>query len=250
MPRTVLLNSDLGESVGIHSFGHDDELLALIGAANVACGFHAGDPSVIAETVAKAVRAGVDVGAHPGLPDLTGFGRRVIALTPEEVRDIVIYQVGALTGFLDAVGGRLSHVKPHGALFGMLSRDIALMQPVADLAARLGGRIFGAAGTAHQEAANRAGAEFVGELYVDLDYNRDGGLIIVRRPKPTDLTKVAERVRSAVRSGVIRSADETEVPIEFSSICIHSDTPNCVEVAKVVLEELQSCKSDEESVAP
>lgn len=240
MPPAITINSDLGESFGLLSFGHDDELLGLIGAANIACGFHAGDPYVMSSTVTNAVHAGVALGAHPGLPDLTGFGRRQMNLSVDEVRDLVIYQVGALTAFVAHAGGQLSHIKPHGAFYGMLSRDEDLMRPVAQLAARLGVQIYGLAGTAHQRGAEDAGAEFVPELYVDLDYDSSGSLIIARRPQATDPEAAATRVISAVTTGTIAANDGSTLPVEFSSICVHSDTPNCVDVAKAVVSALES----------
>lgn len=240
MSSTITINSDLGESFGLLSFGHDDELLSLIDAANIACGFHSGDPNVMSATVAGAARAGVALGAHPGLPDLTGFGRRQMALTADEVRDLTLYQVGALSAFIAYSGASLSHIKAHGALYGMLSRDEALMRPVAELAARLGVQIFGLAGTAHQTGAAQAGAEFVPELYVDLNYDPDGNLIIVRRPQETDPAAAASRVTSAVTTGTITASDGSTLPVEFSSICVHSDTPNCVDVAKAVVAALES----------
>jgi len=230
----IEINSDLGESFGLLSFGHDRGLLEVIDAANIACGFHAGDPHVMAETVELAAAAGVSLGAHPGLPDLPGFGRRVMNMSPDEVRDIVVYQVGALAGFVADVDAHLGHVKPHGALYGMLGRDETLMRPVAELAARRGLRLFGMAGTAHQSAAEAAGAEFVSELYVDLNYRADGSLIIVRRPQATDPGAAADRVKRAIDTGRIAAEDGTSIPVEFSSICIHSDVPNCVDVARAV----------------
>lgn len=230
----IEINSDLGESFGLLTFGHDDELLDIIDAANIACGFHAGDPHVMAETVTAAARAGVALGAHPGLPDLAGFGRRAMNLSAQEVRDIVMYQVGALTGFITDAGAELSHVKPHGALYGMLARDEDLMRPVAEYAARNELRVFGLAGTAHQSAAQAAGAQFVAELYVDLDYRADGSLIIVRRPQRSDPIAAAERVRSAIETGSIAADDGSSISVEFTSICVHSDVPNCVEVARAV----------------
>ncbi|MDV8070739.1 5-oxoprolinase subunit PxpA [Rhodococcus sp. IEGM 1366] len=238
MSSAITVNSDLGESLGLHSFGHDDELLGLIDAANIACGFHAGDPYVMSTTVANAARAGVALGAHPGLPDLTGFGRRQMNLTVDEVRDLVIYQVGALNAFVAHSGGRLNHIKPHGALFGMLSRDEDLMKPVAEYAARLGVQIYGLAGTAHQRAADKAGAAFVAELYVDLNYDPDGSLVIVRRPQAADPAAAADRVKSAVSKGTITANDGSTLFVEFSSICVHSDTPNSVQVAKAVVSAL------------
>lgn len=242
----IEINSDLGESFGLLSFGHDDALLGVIDAANIACGFHAGDPHVMAATVQSASAAGVALGAHPGLPDLPGFGRRAMNLSPDEVRHIVLYQVGALSGFVSDIGARLSHVKPHGALYGMLARDDEMMAPVAEFAARNGLRVFGLAGTAHQSCAESAGAEFVGELYVDLDYRADGSLIIVRRPQESDPRAAADRVKSAVQTGFITADDGSSIPVEFSSVCIHSDVPNCVDVATAVanaLSELQEQSS-------
>ena len=240
MTSTITINSDLGESFGLLSFGHDDELLDLIDAANIACGFHSGDPHVMSSTVAGAARAGVALGAHPGLPDLTGFGRRQMSLSADEVRDLTLYQVGALSAFIDQSGAQLSHIKAHGALYGMLSRDEDLMRPVAELAARLGVQIFGLAGIAHQTVARQAGVEFVPELYVDLNYDPDGNLIIVRRPQITDPAAAAERVTSAVTTGTITASDGSTLPVEFSSICVHSDTPNCVDVARAVVAALES----------
>ena len=231
---SIEMNSDVGESFGLLSFGHDQALLEVVDAANIACGFHAGDPHVMADTVRAATNAGVLMGAHPGLPDLPGFGRRAMTLTADEVHAIVVYQVGALKGFTDDIGARLSHLKPHGALYGMLARDETLMTPVAEYAARQGLRIFGLAGTAHQRAADAAGAEFVGELYVDLNYRADGSLIIVRQPQWADPQAAAARVRSALTTGSIAADDGSQILVDFASICIHSDVPNCIDVAQAV----------------
>src|SRR3954465_9264659 len=130
-PGRVLLNSDMGEGLGLHEFGHDDELMRIIDVANVACGYHAGDPDVMDRTVALAAEHGVAVGAHPGLPDVVGFGRRRMALTPEEVAARILSQAGALTGFLAKHGLELNHIKPHGALYGMLAGDEELMRAAA-----------------------------------------------------------------------------------------------------------------------
>ena len=235
MPPTVTVNADIGESFGLHSFGHDEKLLELVDVVNVACGMHAGDPHVMAATVTAAAAAGVALGAHPGLPDLTGFGRRAMAMTADEVRDIVRYQVGALMAFTHDADVELAHVKPHGALYGMLARDDHLMRPVAELAARLGIQVYGLAGTAHQCATEAAGADFVAELYVDLDYDPSGDLVIVRRPHATDPAVAAARVVSALTTGMIAATDGSPVAVRFDSICVHSDTVNCVDVAAAVV---------------
>jgi UPF0271 protein len=235
---TVTLNSDMGESFGIHSFGNDNALLDLIDTANVACGFHAGDPGAIRATVENATAAGVTVGAHPGLPDLVGFGRREMKLDPEEVRDLVRYQVGALVGFLDATGSRLDHIKPHGSLYGMVARDEVLMDAVCDVAVQYGVPVYGIAGTAHERVAERRGVPFVGEFYVDLGYRADGSLIIVRRPEATDVEKARERAQLAMSEGIAIAQTGERLPVRFDSICVHSDTPNAVEVATAVRGEL------------
>lgn len=230
----ITINSDLGESLGIHSFGNDEALMALIDVANVACGFHSGDPDAMETTVALAREHGVQVGAHPGLPDLVGFGRREMKLTPSEAESIIRYQVGALVGFLNKYDLPLNHIKPHGSLFGMLARDEALMQGAVNVAKSYGVPIFGLAGSAHQTVAERNGVEFVGELYVDLNYNAQGGLIILRRPEDTDPEKAAARVRRVLQDGKVLATDDTVLDIPFSTICVHSDAPNSPAVARAV----------------
>lgn len=243
-PRDVLVNSDMGEALGLHAFGHDADLMPLIEVANVACGFHSGDPVTMSETVRLAVEHDVRVGAHPGLPDLVGFGRREMKLTPDEVEALIRYQVGALRGFLAAHDRPLNHIKPHGSLYGMLARDESLMAAAARVAKSEGVAVYGMAGTAHQRVAEAEGVEFVGELYVDLDYNADGGLVILRRPVPRDPQAVADRVRRAITTGVVEADDGTELRIPFQSICIHSDTTNCVEIARAVRETISDLRTD------
>lgn len=236
----ISLNSDMGESFGIHSFGNDDGLLSLIDTANVACGFHAGDPTGIRETVTKAAAAGITVGAHPGLPDLVGFGRREMKLFPEEVRDLVRYQVGALKAFLDAEGLPLDHIKPHGVLYGMVARDEELMHAVCDVAAQYAVPVFGMAGTGHERVATKRAVPFVAEFYVDLGYRADGSLIIARRPHATPPAQAAERARVALTEGVAIADTGERLPMRVDSICVHSDTPNAIEVATAVRNVIES----------
>ena len=231
---SISINSDMGESLGIHSFGNDDGLLELVDTVNIACGFHSGDPSGIHETVIKAAEAGVTIGAHPGLPDIAGFGRREMKLDADEVRDIVLYQVGALGGFLKAEGLELHHIKPHGSLYGMLARDETLMEAVCDVAEVYGVPVFGMAGTAHELVTSRRGVPFVSEVYVDLDYRSDGTLIIARRPQRTPLDKVEATTRRALESSTVLTESGELLPVIFASICVHSDTPNAIDVARVV----------------
>jgi UPF0271 protein len=230
----ILVNSDMGEAFGLHSFGNDEALMSLIDVANVACGFHSGDPDTMDATVALAKKHGVRVGAHPGLPDLVGFGRREMKLTPAEVESVIRYQVGALTAFLDKYQMPLNHIKPHGSLYGMLARDEALMQGAVNVAKTYGVPVYGIAGSAHQRVAEREGVDFVGELYVDLNYNAEGGLIILRRPEHTDPEGASARVRQVLEDGTVAAIDGTLLAIPFGSICVHSDTPNSPEVARAV----------------
>jgi len=236
----VTINSDMGESLGIHSFGNDEGLLPLIDTVNVACGFHAGDPSVMRETVRSAAAAGVTIGAHPGLPDIVGFGRREMKLLPDEVRDIVLYQVGALKAFLDAEGVPLDHIKAHGSLYGMIARDDQLMHAVCDVAIQYAVPVYGLAATAHQWVAEARGVAFVGEFYVDLGYRADGVLIITRRPQATPPEVAAERARLALTDGIAVADTGERLAVEFASICVHSDTPTAIGVASAVRQEVQA----------
>ncbi|MGD9607380.1 MAG: 5-oxoprolinase subunit PxpA [Leucobacter sp.] len=231
---TLTLNSDMGEAFALHTFGNDPALMKIIDLANVACGFHAGDPNVLEQTIRLAKENGVKVGAHPGLPDLVGFGRREMKLTPDEVENLIRYQVGALSGFLKKYDMPLNHIKPHGSLYGMLARDEDLMLGAVKVAKDYGVPLLGIAGSAHQTVAEREGVDFIGELYVDLDYNGEGGLIILRQPHKTDPAAAAERVRRVLADGIVLADDGTELDIRFSSVCVHSDTPNAVEVAEAV----------------
>jgi UPF0271 protein len=234
----LTLNSDLGESLGLHSFGNDLELMGIIDVANVACGFHAGDPDTMAATVESAAERGVKIGAHPGLPDLVGFGRREMKLTAAEVENLLLYQVGALAAFLRKSGLELNHLKPHGPLYGMLARDAELMEAAAKVAASYGVPFYGLAGTEHEKVCGRLGVSFVGELYVDLNYGSGGQLLIQRRPEPTDPAAAGERVRRVLDEGVVEAVDGTLLNISFESVCVHSDAPNAVDVAAAVREAL------------
>lgn len=234
----ISVNSDMGEAFGLHSFGNDEALMPLIDVANVACGFHSGEPETMDSTVALAKAHGVRVGAHPGLPDLVGFGRREMKISRTEVESMIRYQVGALVAFLEKYSMPLNHIKPHGSLYGMLARDDDLMQGAVDVAKTYGVPVFGLAGSAHQRVAEREGVEFIGELYVDLNYDADGGLIILRHPENTDPAAVSARVQRVLKDGKVLAVDGTALDISFSSICVHSDTPNSPAVARAVRETL------------
>ncbi|WP_434995437.1 5-oxoprolinase subunit PxpA [Arthrobacter sp. Ld5] len=221
----ITVNADMGEALGIHSFGNDLELLPLVDTINVACGFHSGDPTTMRQTINAAREHGVTIGAHPGLPDLVGFGRREMKLDKSEVRDLVQYQVGALVGFLDAAGGSLHHIKPHGALYGMLARDEDLMDALCDVALHYDVPVLGLPGTAHERTAHRRGVPFVAEFYADLSYGDDGIVVVERHGKQRTPDELADRLRAAVTTGSVTTTTGNNLPVRVESVCIHSDLP-------------------------
>ncbi|EMY35646.1 LamB/YcsF family protein [Arthrobacter crystallopoietes BAB-32] len=229
----VTMNADMGESLGIHSFGNDHLLLPLVDTINVACGFHSGDPSTMRQTIEAASEHGVTVGAHPGLPDLVGFGRREMKLDKSEVRDLVRYQVGALVAFLEAAGAALHHIKPHGALYGMLARDEDLMDAVCDVAIQYGVPVYGLPGTAHERAAARREVGFIAEFYADLNYGDDGIVVVERHGKQRSPDEFADRVRAAISEGSVMTATGNELQIRVDSVCIHSDLPAAPSNARI-----------------
>ncbi len=231
---TVTINSDMGESLGLHTFGNDEALMGTVDVINVACGFHAGDPGAMDGVVALAADHSVKVGAHPGLPDLVGFGRREMKLSPEEVESLVRYQVGALAGFCAKYGVPLNHLKPHGSLYGMVAREDELMAGVAKVAADYGIPVYGLAGTAHERVARDAGVDFVAELYVDLNYDSEGRLIILRKPVETQPEAARDRVTRALVDNSVEAVDGTVLHIDFDTVCVHSDAPNSPQVARAV----------------
>lgn len=238
MPNKITINSDMGEGIGLHSFGNDEALMPIVDTINLACGWHAGDPNIMESTVRLAKEHGVKVGAHPGLPDLTGFGRRRMALTPEEVGPIIRYQVGALVSFLHQHGMELNHIKPHGSFYGMLAGDPDLMKEAAQVNLQYGVPFYGLAGTAHETVCQELGVPFIPELYVDLNYDDQGGLIIQRKPEPADPAKVKDRVERAITGQPIHSVSGQEIKIDFASICVHSDTHNATQIAQTVRDTL------------
>jgi UPF0271 protein len=236
------LNADMGESFGLYKMGNDNAFMKLITSANIACGFHAGDPTVMKTTVSYAKRDGVQIGAHPGLPDLQGFGRREINLAPDEVYDIVLYQVGALKAFVEAAGKKLHHVKPHGSLYGMSHRreEIAqaVCQAVKDIHPDLYLYIMKKGVIA--EVAARLGLRTVFELYADLGYDSQGNLVITRQHEAHAPADVAARVLRMIKEKKVRAVDGSDIAIEGGSICVHSDTPGALEIVSAVRSGLET----------
>jgi UPF0271 protein len=230
----IAINCDMGESFGLYKMGDDEGLMPHITIANVACGFHASDPSVMAKTVRLAKRHNVKVGAHPSLPDLQGFGRREMKMRPEELTDCIIYQVGAIKGFLEREGMELYHIKPHGSLYGMAARSEEVAKAVAEAAKVFNVPLMGMIGTFHEHVYPAEGLGFIAEYYADLDYGDDGMVIITREHHAFDPKQAAERALRAVKEGVTVSVSGKDVKVRADCICVHSDTPNAVELAETV----------------
>jgi UPF0271 protein len=230
----VDLNADMGESYGRWTLGDDDALMPYLTSANIACGFHGGDPHVMHRTVALAVEHGVGIGAHVAFPDLIGFGRRRMAASPEEIRDYVVYQAGALRAFAEAAGARLQHVKPHGALYTTIVDSAEHAQAVADAVAQLGPDVILLMPPEVGPAAARAGVPFVPEGYVDLDYDSGGKLVLERAKQRRDPEGTAERALRLVRDHRVPTVDGGDLELDVESICVHGDAPNAPEIASAI----------------
>lgn len=249
------LNADVGESFGAWTLGHDEELLPLLSSVNIACGFHAGDPSVIDRTVARAVAAGLAVGAHPGYFDLRGFGRRPQAADPAEVEQDVLYQVGALLAFARARGTRLRHVKPHGALYNQAASDPRLALAVARGTARadLGLLLVGlASSSAMREAADAVGLRFVAEAFADRRYRPDGSLTPRDQPGAVlgDPAEVAAQALAIAREGRALSADGKPVSVRADTLCLHGDEPAALASARAVRAALTAADIEIRALVP
>ena len=236
LPRVRIdINSDVGESFGAYRIGHDAGLMRSITSANIAAGFHAGDPSVLRDTIRAAKAHGVAVGAHPGFPDLVGFGRRDMNVAPREAEDMVLYQIAAVAGVAAAEGVRLQHVKAHGALFNMAVHDAELAAAIARAVAAFDRSLifFGLPGSELLKAGRAAGLRVAAEVFADRAYEPDGTLASRRKPGSVlhDADAVVARaVRMVVEKSVV-ATDGSVVPLEADTICLHGDTPGSDELA-------------------
>ena len=230
----TIINCDMGEAFGLYKMGDDAAIMPLITVANVACGFHGSDFNHMHETVKLAKLHGVGVGAHPSLPDLQGFGRREMKMGREELANCIIYQVGALKGFLEAEGMALTHIKPHGALYGMAARMDDTAHAICDAADVFKVPLYGMINTKHETIYKARGHRFVSEFYTDLDYADDGALIITREHDARDPKDAAARSLRAIKEGLVKSIGGKDIAVGADAICIHSDTPNAVAIATAV----------------
>jgi UPF0271 protein len=243
MARVIDLNCDMGESYGRWTLGDDEAVMPFLSSANVACGFHGGDPHVIRRTVELAGRHGVAVGAHPALPDLMGFGRRVMDVTPAELRDYFCYQMGAVREFCRAAGTDLQHVKPHGILYTMAERDEAIAQAIGE-AARDGGAgliLMTLASGKYDAHCRKMGVRVASEGFADRAYEVDGQLVSRRKPYAliTDPARAAAQAVRMAAEGKVRTHDGVDIDLAVQTICCHGDTPGAERIIRTVREALE-----------
>jgi UPF0271 protein len=241
MPR-IDLNCDMGESFGAWQMGNDEAVLEHVTSANVACGFHAGDPRTMRTTVKAAFAKGVAVGAHPGFPDLQGFGRRPMTLSRVEAYDSVLYQIGALAGFAHAAGGRLAHVKAHGMLYNMAAKDATLAEAIAQAVRDFDRELvfYGLAGSELIRAGQKAGLRTASEVFADRSYQDDGSLTPRSQPGAMieDVEASVAQVKRMVLEGKVRSVSGKDVAVEADTLCVHGDQPGAVAFARRIRDEL------------
>jgi 5-oxoprolinase (ATP-hydrolysing) subunit A len=239
----VDLNCDLGESFGAFTKGNDTGLMPFITSANIACGFHAGDPSSMRRTVRLCMENNVSIGAHPGLPDLQGFGRRVMEISPQEVYELVLYQIGALEAFVRAEGSILKHVKPHGALYNMAAVDRSLADAIAEAVYRFDPKLilYGLAGSQLIQAGEAKGLKTANEVFADRSYQADGTLTPRSHPQAviSDPDMAAARVALMIKYGIVKALDGTDISIRAETVCVHGDGSNAITLAKALWNKLK-----------
>jgi UPF0271 protein len=241
---TIDLSCDMGEAFGNYTMPNDEALLDYISSASIACGFHAGDPNVMQNTVSAAIKKGVAIGAHPGLPDLQGFGRREMQITAKEAYQMTLYQIGALHAFVKAAGGRLNHVKAHGALYNMAGRDAILAKAIVDAVHDFdpGLILFALAGSEMVMAAKKTGLAFASEVFADRTYQEDGSLTPRSHPDAliTDEQQSLNQVLLMVNKQQVVSTNKKTIALQADTLCLHGDGAHAVEFAKNIHQTLVS----------
>ncbi|WP_412469106.1 5-oxoprolinase subunit PxpA [Pedobacter sp. KLB.chiD] len=241
--KMIDLNCDMGEAFGSYTMPNDEKLMDYVSSANIACGFHAGDPAVMQQTVTLAIKKGIAIGAHPGLPDLQGFGRRAMQVSPREAYQLTLYQIGALSGFVKAAGGKLHHVKAHGALYNMAAKDNALakaiVQAVFDFDPGL--ILYALAGSKMIEEAEKMGTATASEVFADRSYQDDGLLT----PRSADHALIANeedavnQVLGFALKQEVKSVNGNPIALRAETVCLHGDGQHAVEFAKLIAEKLK-----------
>ena len=237
----VDLNCDMGESFGLYQMGNDEEMMKYISSANIACGFHGGDPHVMRQTVLLAKEYDVAIGAHPGFPDLMGFGRRYLTCTPDEVKDYVVYQLGALNGFAQNYGLMLQHCKPHGALYMMAMSDEKLARAILEGMAAFSDNmiVFALNNSAVAHVGEKMGLPIAKEVYADREHTKDGSIVLTRTgPTIQSYEEMADRVVRMVKEKKVFTPDGEEAAVEVHTVCIHGDTKGAPKLIKLIRESL------------
>lgn len=246
----VDINCDMGESFGLYEQGNDEEMMKYISSANIACGFHAGDPHVMRKTVELAKKYNVGIGVHPGFPDLLGFGRRAMACTPSEIKDYIIYQMGALREFANIFDVKLQHCKPHGALYMRAMEDKQVARAILEAihAVSKDMIVFALNNSEFMEEAIKMGIPVAKEAYSDREHTENGSIILTRKGSEIkDYAAMADRVVRMIKDKRVITHDGKEVSIEADTICIHGDTPGAPELAKAIVE---ACNKNDIQVLP
>nr|WP_263325305.1 5-oxoprolinase subunit PxpA [Neobacillus sp. Marseille-Q6967] len=240
--NVIDLNCDLGESFGAYKIGNDEEVLKYISSANIACGYHAGDHNIMMETIELALKNGVQIGAHPGFPDLAGFGRREMSLTPREIYHLTLYQIGALAGMAGAKGSGLSHVKPHGALYNVAAKNRSIADAIAQAVRDLdpGLVLFGLANSELIRAGTEKGLPVASEVFADRTYQPDGTLTsrLDENAMIHDSKIAVERIIMMVKEGKVIAVDGAEIGIQADTVCVHGDGPQALEFVRELREAL------------
>jgi len=236
--NTIDINCDLGESFGNYTVGRDEEILEFVTSANIACGFHAGDPTTMRKTVQLALEKNVGIGAHPGFQDLLGFGRRNIEMSPSEVYDMVLYQIGALSAFVKAEGGRLQHVKPHGALYNMAAKDKNLANAIAEAIYNVDSSLvlFGLAGSELLKAGKELGLMTASEVFADRTYQDDGSLTSRSESHAliTNHEEAVQQVITMIKNRTVKSIRGINIRITADTVCIHGDGKHALQFAEYI----------------
>lgn len=238
----VDLNCDMGESFGLYELGNDEEMMQYITSANIACGFHGGDPHIMRKTVALAKKYGIGIGAHPAFPDLLGFGRRYLTCTPNEIKDYVLYQVGALREFASIEGVEIQHCKPHGALYMRAMEDKDVARAILETMHAIDPDmiIFAMNHSEVLEEAMKMGVPVAKEVYSDREHTETGSIVLTRKGSEIrDYDALAQRALRMVKEGKVITYDGKEVSIKAETICVHGDTPGASTLAKKIVEALQ-----------
>ena len=234
--KKIDLNCDMGESYGAWKMGDDAGIMPLISSANVACGFHGGDPATIRKTVRLALDHGVAIGAHPSLPDLQGFGRRVMKISPQDMYDLVVYQAGAVEAFARAAGSKLHHIKCHGALYNMAATDEALSEAMARAAKDLGVMVYALSNSTMMKVVKAKGVHAIGEVFADRGYTDEGTL--APRDKPggmiEDAGSAVKQALAMIEEGYVTTLSGKRVPVAADTLCIHGDQPGAAAFAKAL----------------